>query len=99
MRKPKRLRFVPSARIKSEYQQAAEAMRMMSNAFQPIVVGITGAIAHLQRAVQIVANAVEAMLADPRFQQELKMQQLYFESWQRNELNDTLTAAGICLPH
>lgn len=89
MKRPKRIVFTAATRIDLQ-----GALAFFASAASTIA-ATASAIKSMSRVVQAVERFGHSVMASPEFQQKAKMQQLYFESWQANELADTLQAAGI----
>jgi hypothetical protein len=89
MRRPKRIVFTAAKPVDIQGTLAMlQAVSQMTGA-------VSRAISSMHGVVKAVGRFGRSVAASPEFQQELKLQQLYFESWQENELADTLRQAGI----
>lgn len=91
MRKPKRLRFTPNHLT----QHNLDALIEFNRRTQLMIVAVQAACRSAAETIQKFVPAIAAAFDTPEIREEIRLQNLYFQSWQRNELADTLTDAGI----
>jgi NADP-dependent 3-hydroxy acid dehydrogenase YdfG len=97
MKKPKHLRFTASKKQHQLQLAAGSAVASFFVDIQIVVVGVERALRSLQDLARATQDLGRAISSDPEIRQEANLQKLYYQSWQRNELTDTLSNAGIAL--
>lgn len=95
MRKAKRLRFVADKRQAEKQRLALAGLQVFVGQVQQVAQALGKAVAGMGSACRAASSYAQQWAASPGVQGEVKMQNLYWQSWQRNELADTLQAAGI----